>query len=67
VKIKRILNDVYKKLSVKINIKIANKLFAHFSDTFTAEFSRINNDFNNKFTTEITKINTHNANYISEV
>ena len=64
--IKRILNDVYKKLGAEVNTKIANELSARLSEvnsTFTVELGRINNDFNNKLTREIKKIHSRDAGY----
>ena len=69
-KIERLLTDIYKKLSVEVNSKIANELSIHLSEvnsTFTAELVRNNNELNKKLTEEITKINSHEVGYASEV
>ncbi len=68
-KIERLLTDIYKKLSVEVNSKIANELSIHLSEvnsTFTAELVRNNNELNKKLTREIAKINLRDAGYISE-
>ena len=68
--IKRLLTDVYKKLSIEVNFKITNKLSAHLSEvnsTFTAELVRNNNELNKKLIRKITKINSCDAGYVSEV
>ena len=69
VEIKRLLTDVYKKLSIEVNFKITNKLSAHLSEvnsTFTAELVRNNSELNKKLTGEIAKINSRDAGYVSE-
>src|SRR6266498_328149 len=68
-KIKRILNDVYKKLSAEVNTRIANELSTCLSEvnsSFTAELVRNNNELNKKLTREIAKINSRDAGYFSE-
>ena len=56
--------------SVKVNIKIANKLSAHLfkiNSTFIIELGKINNDLNNKLTAEIENFKAHDASYTSEM
>ncbi|RIA93593.1 hypothetical protein C1645_874031 [Glomus cerebriforme] len=60
------IENIFSKLTMKINTKITNELSARLSEvnsTFTAELSRINNEF----TTKIAKINSRDAGYVSEV
>jgi nucleoside-triphosphatase THEP1 len=67
--IKRLLTDVYKKLSTEVNTKITNELSARLfevNSTFTAELVRNNNELNKKLTREIAKINSRDAGYVSE-
>ncbi|RGB23918.1 hypothetical protein C1646_773810 [Rhizophagus diaphanus] len=68
-KIERLLTDIYKKLSTEVNTKIANELSAclfKINSTFTAELVRNNNELNKKLITEIAKINSRDAGYVSE-
>ena len=67
--IKRLLTDVYKKLSTEVNTKITNELFTRLfevNSTFTVELVRNNNELNKKLTGEIAKINSRDAGYASE-
>src|SRR5205823_2111318 len=62
--------EMNKNFNVEVSTKIANELSTRLfevNSTFTAELGRINNDLNKKLTGEITKINSRNTSYASEV
>ncbi len=69
-KIERLLTDVYKKLSVEVNTKIANELSACLFEvnfTFTAKLIRNNNELNKKLTREIENFKTYDTGYVIEI